>query len=103
MQLVTRRPVARAARGLAPDGLEPAPGTVRFTSDEHDHQGRDREEDGVRGSPKVEPPAIDASERSVVLRGEPPEMPRTTPYSRAFMPSVATIGLSPRTPDQHAV
>ena len=33
----------------------------------------------------------------------PPEMPSTTPYSRALVPSVATIGLRPQPADQDAV
>ena len=48
------------------------------------------------GMPSVRPSAISAI-RSVVDRGIPSETANTTAVSRVLVPSVATIGLSPRT------
>ena len=43
--------------------------------------------------PSQSPPAT-VARRAVVVVGMPPEYPSTAPYSSAFVPRVATIGLS---------
>src|ERR1043166_8716869 len=88
----TFRPVARPARGLAPTASNRRPATVDFIATVVIATAA-RAKKTALGMPTVTPPAMD-SRRLVVRRGDPAEMARTPAYSRALVPSVATIGLS---------
>ena len=84
----TRRPAAIA---FAPTPSKRRPTGVSLTTAVTTSRRDDGEVHGI-GMPSQSPPPS-LARRAVVVRGMPPEYQNTAPYSSAFVPSVATIGL----------